>query len=84
MGTRIANPNVAAIKLAARRMGATVLKVEHSPKHHGVHIRTREGVEFVMRVSKGRIDPFKQKGWTRQAINRANRKEVAKHLTLRT
>lgn len=72
MSTRIVNPNVAAIKKAAREMGAVVLKVEHS-KHHVVHIRTKEGVEFAMRVSKGRIDPFKTKGWTRQAINRINR-----------
>jgi len=77
MSTRSINPNVTAIKAAARVMGATVLRVEHSPKHHGVHIRTRDGVEFVMRVSKGRIDPFKQKGWTRQAINRATRRKEA-------
>ena len=72
MSTRDINRNVFAVREAARSMGARVLAVENRRKHHGVRIRTREGVEFWMRVSLGRIDPFKQKGWVRQAINRAN------------
>lgn len=72
MSTRNINRNVTAVRDVAKSMGARVLTIRNSRKHHNVRIRTSEGVEFWMRVSQGRIDPFKQKGWVRQAINRAN------------
>lgn len=65
---------VAIVRDAARQMGATVLEIRKSTKHPGLRIRTREGVEFWMRVSQGKIEPYKQRGWLRQAINRANKR----------
>lgn len=81
MGNRNTNRNVAIVRDVAKSMGATVLEVKNSFKHHGIRIRTKDGVVFWMRVSMGYIEPYKQKGWTRQAINRAvHRREHEKQL----
>jgi hypothetical protein len=62
------------VRDVAREMGATVLEVRASAKHPGVRIRTREGAEFWMRVSLGKTEPYKQGGWVRQAIRRADKR----------
>ena len=76
MGTRSKRDTLVIVRDVARSMGATVLEERNSMKHPGVRIRTREGAEFWMRVSQGKIEPYKQRGWVRQAIRRADRKKA--------
>jgi hypothetical protein len=71
MGNKNINRNVAVVRAAAERLGATVIRVHNGRKHHTIHILTAEGVTCKMHVSAGYVDPYKQTGWVRQAINRA-------------
>lgn len=73
MGTRT---NGDIVRDVARKMGAKVVGTRRSHKHPGLLIRTRDGVEFWMRVSLGKIEPYKQRGWVRQAINRASKRRA--------
>lgn len=73
MPTRSKRDAVVIVQDTAREMGATVLEVRKALRHPGVRLRTREGVEFWMRVSQGKVEPYKQRGWVRQAIRRANK-----------
>jgi hypothetical protein len=76
MGTRSKRDTVVIVRDAAKAMGATVLEVRKSLRHPGIRLRTAEGVEFWMRVSQGKIEPYKQRGWVRQAIRRANKRKA--------
>jgi hypothetical protein len=71
MGNANINRNVTVVRRAAEAMGATVIRIHNGRKHHTVHIKTAEGIVVLMRVSAGYVDPYKQKGWVRQIINRA-------------
>lgn len=76
MAARTKRDTVAIVRDAARSMGATVLEVKKSMKHPGVRLRTDQGAEFWFRVSQGKAEPYKQRGWLRQAINRANKQKA--------
>lgn len=72
MGRRNANKNVLGAVRAFEELGATVLQIKNNGKHNGLRIETAKGVRFWFQVSGGRIDDFKQKGWVRQALHRAD------------
>ena len=76
MGARTSRDTIVIVREAARAMGATVIGIRKNLRHPGIHIRTNKGAEFWMRVSQGKTEPYKQRGWVRQAINRANRKKA--------
>lgn len=68
MGKRNRNHNVAVARRAANELGATVLSVRGSGKHHNMQVETSDGIKLWLRLSKSTTDPYKQRGWVRQAI----------------
>lgn len=71
MGHQNSNHNVAIVRRAAVKLGAKVLRVRGTGKHNILLIETAEGLTFWFNVSQGHIDPFKQRGWLRQAVTNA-------------
>ena len=76
MAARSKRDAIVVVQNAAKSMGAEVLEVRKSLRHPGIRLRTSEGVEFWMRVSQGKTEPYKQRGWVRQAIHRANKRKA--------
>lgn len=72
MGVRNINRNVLLVIRTAEALGSELVRVHNARKHTQVVMRTPSGVEFSLRVSQGYIEPYKQKGWVRQAIRRAD------------
>jgi hypothetical protein len=63
---------LAVVRRAVQELGAKVVAERAGRKHDSIQIETSDGITFWMRVSQGNgVDPMKQKGWVRQAINNA-------------
>lgn len=65
--------NLSAVAHAIKELGGDVVQYLHSRKHIRVKFRTPAGAEDWIQVSNGPVDPYKLKGWARQAMMRADR-----------
>jgi len=65
--------NLSAVTHAIKELGGEVLGFAYGRKHIRVKFRTPAGAESWIQVSNGaNIDTYKLKGWTRQAMVRAD------------
>ena len=59
-------------------LGGRVVSVSgRGHKHIKMSVVTRLGNSFTLRLSKGKTEPYKLKGWTRQQFNRADRAQAS-------
>lgn len=65
------NPNLSGVRLAARKLGASIVDIREGGKHTLVTLRTRGNVQVRIALSRYRIDDYVLQGWVRQAINQA-------------
>ncbi len=71
--SRKTDPNLRAIRTACRRYGAKVIAIEAGGRHHKVTVELADGRHTLLRVARGRIEPFKLYGWVRQHIAQLTR-----------
>jgi hypothetical protein len=67
------NRNVRTVQQAVKALGGMVLFVHYGRKHIHVRIKTREGAEVGMAVQQAPTDPYKLRGWVRQAMSNQHR-----------
>ena len=65
------NRTIAMVRRFMGEFGATIVSIENNRRHATVRFRTKDGIQYWMRVSQGAADPYKIRGWVRQSINRA-------------
>jgi hypothetical protein len=64
--------NLSAVTHAIKDLGGEVLEYAPDRRHIRVKFKTPAGNTSWLSISKGPIDPHKLKGWTRQAMMRAD------------
>jgi len=72
MGKARKAPNLAEVRSIVRDLGGQVTEVLDGNRHVRVRVVTRQGSQLTLTLSKGKTEPHKLKGWTRQEFNRAD------------
>lgn len=63
---------LASVRREVAERGGHVLEVITGGKHDTVVIETADGIQLRMHLSRSIIDPYKQRGWVRQAMTNAS------------
>lgn len=67
------NTNMPVVRRAVALLGGTVVEEKtDGGKHIRVRVRTAIGTEFWLTVMRAKADPYKQTGWVRQQMARAD------------
>jgi hypothetical protein len=60
--------NLRAVRAAVEEYGGRITKVEDGGKHFKITVAMANGHAVVLRLSRGRTEPHKLRGWVRQRI----------------
>jgi hypothetical protein len=72
MGKARKAPNLVQTIRIVRELGGQVTEVLDGNRHVRVRVVTQQGSHLTLTLSKGKTEPHKLKGWTRQEFNRAD------------
>jgi hypothetical protein len=66
--TQNSSSNLRAVRSAVEEFGGRIDGIEVGGKHYKITVCMANGHKTVLRIGRSRADPYKIRGWVRQAI----------------